>query len=1158
MRPLLGEMPFLDHLEELRVRIIRSLGALVVGFGIGLWLVQRFRFVALIKAPIAPYLPGGKLTVLSPTDPVMIVLKLAFVVGLVFASPVVIWQLWAFLSPALYQRERKALVPALFVGLLLFMGGALFAWVFVIPTALKVLLSFQSESFATLITYNEYFSFVIQIVLAMGISSELPLLMIILTALGITTPAVFSRFRRFAIVLSFIAGSFLSPGADIFSMLMMTAPLLLLYEVGVGGSLIVHRRRLRREAASAAGAMLLLCLLAAPAEAQQPVRPPGQARPDTTRPAGKIDSASAKRLGLPSAPSRPFGPPDSVMAALLDLEGYDATRYLADTATVFALDRRVRLSGHAMTERQGSILEAEAIGYQEASCDLTASGEPRLFDKGTVLIGNTIRYDTCAERGIIGSALTNFSETGANWFLRGNLGVDSSSSRLYAAKSEITSCDLPVPHYHFAAKEVKWMSKSMLVGRPAILYVRDVPIMWIPFIFQETKPGRQSGILVPQFGFNDIVRPDAGYNRQVTNAGYYWAPNDYVDVAGRFDWYANRYFRVAVSSQYAWLNRFVRGSMEYSRQTETGGAIAQSIRWGHQQTFGISTTLNLNLNLTSNSSVISNNALDPLLSTQQLSSDLNFSKRFKWGQMTLGGRRRQTMGDDQVSQTLPSLTVTPKPIDIGSSITWSPAMSFANDVNTNPKTYILVPRVTGGVDSIEQTPRTRASSFNLDTPLRIGSFNWRNVVTVVDREETTQGSTLTRVPNDATPDPTDSITVSRVVASRFSTEVNWDTGINLPLLFRSSWKLTPTVGITNTTGGAFALRNEKTNGGYVIQGKRLAFGLSASPTIFGFFPGFGPVSRIRHSFSPSFTWSYAPAASIPRDYAEAVAQPGRPVQLTSDATQQLSVGLSQNFEAKEKAAPGDTAGSGAQGRKFRILSINTTGMTYDFEQAKKEGHTGWTTQSMTNSFQSDMVPGFNLSLTHDLWDGQVGITGTKFSPFLQNVTASFGMSANTFRAIGGLLGLNAPPKAGAARATGGVPSSYASDPMGRTQGRSLQASNTLGPTRRPFTANVNLTISRARQVPGSAFPPRPGQSNIGFSTSFSPTRFWGVSWSTQYDITNAQFAAQVLRFERDLHDWRAGFNFVRNPNGNFAFYFTIHLMSLPDLKLDYNQTTLKR
>ncbi|MBS1240834.1 MAG: Sec-independent protein translocase, TatC subunit, partial [Gemmatimonadetes bacterium] len=83
MRPASGEMPFLEHLEELRVRIIRALLALVGGVALGLWLVQRFRLVALIKGPIAPFLPDGKLTVLSPTDPVMIVLKLSFVVGLV-------------------------------------------------------------------------------------------------------------------------------------------------------------------------------------------------------------------------------------------------------------------------------------------------------------------------------------------------------------------------------------------------------------------------------------------------------------------------------------------------------------------------------------------------------------------------------------------------------------------------------------------------------------------------------------------------------------------------------------------------------------------------------------------------------------------------------------------------------------------------------------------------------------------------------------------------------------------------------------------------------------------------------------------------------------------------------------------------------------------
>ena len=95
----------------------------MVGFGAGFWLVQRFKLVNFLQGPIAPYLPDGRLTVLSPTDPVMITFKLAFVTGLVLASPVIIWQIWAFLSPALYEKERKALVPSLFAGLVLFLLG---------------------------------------------------------------------------------------------------------------------------------------------------------------------------------------------------------------------------------------------------------------------------------------------------------------------------------------------------------------------------------------------------------------------------------------------------------------------------------------------------------------------------------------------------------------------------------------------------------------------------------------------------------------------------------------------------------------------------------------------------------------------------------------------------------------------------------------------------------------------------------------------------------------------------------------------------------------------------------------------------------------------------------------------------------------------------
>ncbi|MEE8062606.1 MAG: hypothetical protein V3T16_12295, partial [Gemmatimonadales bacterium] len=107
--------------------------------------------------------------------------------------------------------------------------------------------------------------------------------------------------------------------------------------------------------------------------------------------------------------------------------------------------------------------------------------------------------------------------------------------------------------------------------------------------------------------------------------------------------------------------------------------------------------------------------------------------------------------------------------------------------------------------------------------------------------------------------------------------------------------------------------------------------------------------------------------------------------------------------------------------------------------------------------------------------------------------------------------------------------------------------------RRPFSASFNYTLGRTRSIPG--IPDQPTQQNLGFRTSFSPTPFWTVSWNTQYNFTDSQFEAQQLSLERDLHKWRARFEFVRNPTGNFALFFSIYLTSLPDIKIDYDQST---
>jgi Tat protein translocase TatC len=1176
-----GEMPFLDHLEELRLRILKSAGALIAAMLLGLWMVSRFQLIVLLKKPIEPYLPaGGKLIVLGPTEPVMIVLKLGFTVGLVLASPVIIYQIWAFLSPALYARERKALVPGLLIGLLLFMTGALLGYIYVVPQTLRVLFSFQSEALAPFITYDNYFSFLLQVVLALGISFELPLIIILLSIFGILTPAALNKFRRFAIVLACCAGAILSPGADVISMIMMTIPLIFLYEVGFAGSVLVQRRRKRR-AMNATSALVLVAVLfgagATRAEAQVPITPPsadsiarikanalrqGLRQGDSTRLPNQLDTATAARLGLPTGPSRQFPTSDSIIDELLKLPRYQSIRYMADSATLMAPEKRIELRGAGLTQRGTSIMEADStITYDDDDCLMVARGSPRLFDGASVVLSQQISYNHCLRRAVIANALTNFQEGSTTWFLRGTLAQDSSSSRLYASSGEITSCDLPVPHYHFSAREVKWISKTVLVARPAVLYVSDVPILWLPFIFQDARPGRRSGILIPQFGINDIVRPNTGYNRQITNIGYYWAPNEYFDLTARLDWYANRYTQYGIEGQYRWLNRFINGNFGYSKQSENTGQTNTNILWNHRQNFNLNTSLSLDFNYQSQGLIQSRNALDPALSTHDIRSSFNFNKRFSWGSLSLGGRRNQSLTTRAVTQTLPSLTISPKPLDISRSITWSPSFSFTRDQTLHSAVPVyFVANGLGGVDTIRATADTRLTSFTLDTPLRIGGFNWRNSVRMADRLDGGRKTSTFKIDNPNTPGiPDDSITVTRTVDGDFSTGFDWDTGINLPTLFRGSFKVQPVLGVDNIVSGSpFAIRNRNTAGNWVLQGKRFSFSMSAAPTLFGFFPGFGPIGRIRHSLSPIFSWTYRPAADVPADYADAISQPGRPPVLRSDPNQIATISLSQVFEGKARRAAGDTTDD-LNLRKFRILSINTSGLSYDFEQAKKPGRTGWTTSSLTNTFQSDLLPSFDLTLTHDLWRGAVGFDSSKFEPFLSNMSAGFQISGNTFRTLLSVFGLaHAPPPATGNANRSQQNGSSLQDPSRRSPGLYNTSQYGIGRTGQGFSARFSYTLSRSRPTPGDNIADPKPQQNLQIFSSFSPTPLWTLDWSAQYNVTLSRFESHQLRLTRDLHEWKASFNFTRGANGNFGFFFSIFLSDLPEVKFDYHQSTIER
>jgi sec-independent protein translocase protein TatC len=249
----MSDMPFLDHLEELRTRLLKMVVAVTICVAIGFLLVIKFDFIGLLEKPIVPYLQGRKLIFTHPGDSFSIVMQVSFGLGFALAAPVLLYQLWAFLSPALYKHEKKVVIPLLFAATVLFMMGASLAYFFVLPFALKFLMEFQTAALEPMITARDYFDFATSLALSMGAVFELPILLVGLTALGILTPKMLRTFRRHAAVASFAAAAIITPGDLITTTVMLMVPLYGLYEVSIVASSIVFNRKERKRMASESG-----------------------------------------------------------------------------------------------------------------------------------------------------------------------------------------------------------------------------------------------------------------------------------------------------------------------------------------------------------------------------------------------------------------------------------------------------------------------------------------------------------------------------------------------------------------------------------------------------------------------------------------------------------------------------------------------------------------------------------------------------------------------------------------------------------------------------------------------------------------------------------------------------------------------------------------
>ena len=237
-----SKMSFLEHLEELRKRLIYSAYSLLAGCAIAYIFIQRiFDFVML---PMQHMLPGGnKLIYTAGAEPFMLYLKIGLIAGIFFSSPLIIWQLWKFISPGLYTHEKKFAIPFVLLSTIFFVLGGLFSHYIAFPWTWKFFISFSTDYMVFLPKIDEAFSLYTKMLLGFGLVFEMPTLVFFLARMGVITAKMLWAYFKYAILVIAIVAAVVSPGTDMMSMMIMAVPMWGLYIISIGIALIFGKRK---------------------------------------------------------------------------------------------------------------------------------------------------------------------------------------------------------------------------------------------------------------------------------------------------------------------------------------------------------------------------------------------------------------------------------------------------------------------------------------------------------------------------------------------------------------------------------------------------------------------------------------------------------------------------------------------------------------------------------------------------------------------------------------------------------------------------------------------------------------------------------------------------------------------------------------------------
>lgn len=253
----MDKMPVAEHLGDLRKRILTSLAAVTIAFGVCFYYSESIFSILtmplhnILKFSLSePYFffeptnnQGIELFFFEPAEALWMHFKISFIAGFILSTPVIFHEVWKFVSPGLLLKEKRYALPFVFVTTFLFLLGSLFCFIVVLPFAMNFLLTYKTQNLKPMLSVGKYIDFCMKFILGFGIVFELPVVLVFLTKMGIVTTEFLSKNRKYAILIAFVVAAFLTPTPDAFNQTLMAVPIILLYEIGIWASVLLNIKK---------------------------------------------------------------------------------------------------------------------------------------------------------------------------------------------------------------------------------------------------------------------------------------------------------------------------------------------------------------------------------------------------------------------------------------------------------------------------------------------------------------------------------------------------------------------------------------------------------------------------------------------------------------------------------------------------------------------------------------------------------------------------------------------------------------------------------------------------------------------------------------------------------------------------------------------------